>query len=195
MAAGITTTDMAQRDAVIEKDRELLHEGELRYGRRSDLERQRIERRSTSLDDYEEAFVEMLSRFPVAIRQVLRDRNHYDKQLVDRIKDAAFEALRPKSGDQDVPVELSDRERSVLVEMWRFWGRLSPSDREQFEEYFLDAAGEKPRVPSYLVLELTRTGKGMQRAARQDWQLPEELRRQLRLSPDRPPQVAVLPDE
>jgi hypothetical protein len=172
---GITTSDIAHVDETNEEDRRFIHGSEARYGRRSDAERARIEHRPTSFEDYDDARMELLSGFPVAIRQVLRDRNHYALGLMRHIKDAAFAVLR-LPGAKAAPVQLGQRERRILEEMWHFWAGLSPADRDQLEEFFLAAAREHPPASNYLVLALTRTTKGMQRAARQDWQMPTEMR-------------------
>lgn len=64
--------------------------------------------------------------------------------------------------------------REGLDGVVRYSVRLSPSQRAQFFSYFQDAAQDKPRTPNSLVCSTERTGKGIQRSARQDFRGADE---------------------
>lgn len=180
-ARGITAGELAESFRRVEHRAALIEEAERRYRRRSAEERLRLERRGGGPADLDEAWTELLSAAPAWVRDRLRQESAWSRALVGRVEEDAFDGMRPRDAGQRVALGLSEEERRHWRVVWRYRDALSPADRDQWDFFFDGAGRERPRTPSYLVLALTRSDRGIQRSARQDWDLPDECLRRLRL--------------
>lgn len=152
---------------------------ERRYNEFPVERRRRIEERPTSQVDIEWRSVDVLAEAPVAERERRRDSLLRAMRFLDAVQETFTASLR--DAGQRVEVAIDPADLKHLVDVIRFRAGLSPSDRAQFDDYFEDVNRDRPRTPNYLICALRKNDKGLDRAARQDWDLAAEQARRSRL--------------
>lgn len=176
---GVTAGELVWALDLVKAAMVQVERAERRYNEFPQERRRRIEERPTSPLDLEWRLADILAEAPVAERERRRDTLRRCLEFLDAVQENFTASLREAGRRLDVAID--DQDVRHLADVARFRASLSPSDRYQWDEFFEDVGRERPRTPNYLICALRKNEKGLDRAARQDWDLTVEQARRSRL--------------